>query len=687
MPQRAEVPKIQAGGLVTVAFLKARLDEGKDHLGMFMPLVLDVLAHLQGQTFVTGDVQEGLVATHGVVMPQHTVATLLTRATKSGYLLRAAGRFQRNPAHGPPTSDVAGEKARIEAGQRRLGEALRTHAEGRGLSLQSPEAALDALCRYLDEQQLGLLLGSPAEISAEVGSDLRQRAVVAEFVRASMCGDPTLLGVLREMLEGMVLYRAAFLPDISVASNRFRNLRVAFDTALVYQAIGYEGEAARILMRDTVDILKGSGVQCLVFDKTVHEIKGILAMYERSLGTADGRSSLRPTQMTRHILTKRLSPSDVREMYALLERDVVAAGFQIMPTPTRLPEYTAGETALAARLADPLTKDEQQARVTHDVDCIAAVLTLRKGHRSSSIDHLGAVFVSSSPLVIRNTRLWWEEDEHETGIAPIVHVSALATLAWLKKPRIRSDFKMTELVALCSAALRPRQETWQRFLRHLEALKTSQRLTSDEVTAIVVSTMSDDLLREAELDAADTDHIDAITLDEIVDRVKASYAAKADEKVRAVRDEYEGTVSELKERVRVASEQYEGRLSELEEREKAALARAVDTENTTSERARQRELVTEGRARAWARRVSRTVQWVVATPICVGGFALILERPFHNDWIGALIGISVVGFTILELVGILGHVSEWRALMEARLTSRFRDWLSGDAQVGQRPKA
>ena len=90
------------------------------------------------------------------------------------------------------------------------------------------------------------------------------------------------------MLEGLVLYHAAFLPDLSVAGQRFRNLKAVFDSGLVRQALGYEGVAPRALMRDTIDLLKASGVQCLVFDKTVDEVRNILVAYERRLGTSQG---------------------------------------------------------------------------------------------------------------------------------------------------------------------------------------------------------------------------------------------------------------------------------------------------------------------------------------------------------------------------------------------------------------
>lgn len=666
---KSSVPKISAGGLVTVAFLKARLDEGSDHLGIFMPLVLDVVAHLQALNFTTAEVQEALATSHGVAMPEDTVATLLKRATRKGYLLREAGRYRRNPTHDLPASNVAGEKAAIEQGQARLGEALRVHAAKRELSFSSSEAALDALLAFLEKEQVALLLGGTPEAAAGRNVGTRSRGIIAEFIHDAIRDDPALLSVLRGLLEGLVLYHAAFLPDLAESSRSFRDLRVIFDSVLVRQALGYEGQAARGLMRGTLDLLKASNVQCLVFDKTVHEIQRILEMYEHKLGTPNGRASLRPVPMARHFLMQHYSRGDIRELAALLERDMVAAGFQILAAPRRVAEFTGNEKALAKRLTDPVTQDEQEPRVVHDVDSVAGVLMLRRGRRSATVEDVGVVFATASSLVIRNTRAWWEEDEHETGVPPIVHIRALASLAWLKKPSLCSDFKMRELVALCAAALRPASETWRRFLRHLESLRTSHRLDSDEAAAIVVSAMSDRLLKDAELEHDEPGDIDAATLDEVVERVRASYGAKAEEQLRQ------------------ATDAYELRLSESEERAQADRRRAEAAEHSAAERIRRQELAIDARARNWAQGVSQGGQWLVVILVAAGAVALIIGHPLHSGWLGIVLGSAVVIFITLEVVGILRHVSELRASFEVRLATRLRGWLSVGVPSKNEPPA
>lgn len=102
-------PTIKPGGLVTVAYLKARLDEGEDHLGIFLPLILDVIPGLTNRNFSTPEVQEALAQSHSVEMPQEAVSTLLKRATRQGLLVRDAGRFSVKPGAKLPRSSVAAQ--------------------------------------------------------------------------------------------------------------------------------------------------------------------------------------------------------------------------------------------------------------------------------------------------------------------------------------------------------------------------------------------------------------------------------------------------------------------------------------------------------------------------------------------------------------------------------------------------
>jgi len=257
-------------------------------------------------------------------------------------------------------------------------------------------------------------------------------------------------------------------------------------------------------------------------------------------------------------------------------------------------------------------------------------------------------------------RLWYEEDERAGGVPPLVHVRALSNAAWLKKPRLCRDLKLRELVALCRAALRPSQETWVRFLGHLRDLEASKRLSSDEVTAIIVSAMSDQLLSEAEF-LDDKGDLDAVTTEEIVARVQESYISKS-----------------KKELERVSREAADA-LGEAKDREREAASRAESAEARATEAERRYELGIQRRALFWARASARFAYWLGALLVAIGALELLAGHKLRAGLGGRLAGGAIAIFLILELIGILDHMARWRDSMESTLSRRFRrrlEWAS-----------
>ena len=200
-----------------------------------MPLALDTVAHLSAHSFTTSDIQDALAARHQVVMPEQPLATLLRRATRKKWLRRESGRYYLNSTF-PEVPNVAAEKERIEAGQKRLSEALFAHAARRNLSLDSADAALQLLFRFLEDEQVSLLLGAPTTMVIDASDPTRrERVVVAEFVQDAVRDDPAFKTVLNDMLQGLVLYRAAFLPDLDASHRSFKGLSVFFDSVLAWK--------------------------------------------------------------------------------------------------------------------------------------------------------------------------------------------------------------------------------------------------------------------------------------------------------------------------------------------------------------------------------------------------------------------------------------------------------------------
>lgn len=514
-------------GLTTVALLKANYDAGMDYLEMYMPFVTEAIVCLSKREFNTAEIRDQLDHLFGLIIPLEIIKTLLKRAVKKKYVRREGGKyFQIQDNLKAPSIDS--QKKQVERELLTLGNALQEFAATKGYNI-TQEDALSWLFAFLHEHQIELLLDDEYnEKNLRTGMlDLKQTRVVARFIQDRCLKDPQLAKHLENVLTGFVLQNTLLLKDVGSPSKTFSNLTVYFDSGFLLALLGWKGEAIKLANREILDLLKATNARCAVFDKTVWEMKRILSFYESHLATSRGRDKLWQNAITRHVLSSGLGPSDIKQAIGLLEfRLGREYGINIVQTPRRIPKYTFDEVDLTERFKG-IGDSGDEPRILHDVDCIAAVLTIRRGIQPVTLNNAKAVFATGNGQVFQTVNKWFI-DSGEKGISPIVHQLTLSNIAWLKRPETGSKLKLHELVALCAAALRPFRKTWERFLKHLRHLENTGELSSDESVSIVASSFTDRVLVEMEDREED---MDAASLTEVVDRVKDGYRQEAEKKI------------------------------------------------------------------------------------------------------------------------------------------------------------
>lgn len=625
-------------GLATVALLKVNFDAGHDHIAMFEPFIVDALSHTDAEAFTTEEFRDLIADRHQLSLPVNTLRTLLGRSVRKSYLRREAGRYFRTERV-PPSTDIDAQRARVEREQQNLAQALVEYCATHGVEVQSLDDGLGLILSFLDRYHVTLALESAGSGRGDDGAALendsadRPTLLTAGFLRSTALAESALTQVLQEMLEGYILQNALFLKDISTANRRFRHLRVYFDSGLLFSILGYRGAPTEVATRELLHLLSDSGAFLEVFDITLQEMRRILAVYEDRIGSHSGRLSLYQTDMTRHFLTNHYTASDIRTEVALLERNLRGLGFNIREVPPHEIHLTLDESALASRLAER-PGAENVPRVVHDVDCVAAILTLRRGRYSESWDDAGAVFVTTSGLTVRNTVEWYQA-EGEHGVPPIIHHLALSNLAWLKRPASATKLKLHELVALCTAALRPSRRAWQAFVNHLRKLEESGDLSSDEVTALVATSLADKVLAEEAID----EDSDAQTLTEVVERVKTTYQAAADARV----DDATAEATQAK-------------------------AEASRLRMTTERRAR-----TVGRISSWL------TAGVLGLCLALGTVLTVGSTVSGSPPSPLAATLTLVPLAITALLSLMWgfNIRDWRRRVEDRVARRVAHWLMG----------
>ena len=379
-------------------------------------------------------------------------------------------------------------------------------------------------------------------------------------------------------------------------------------------------------------------------------MRGILTAVEQRLATTEGRLTLWRTPLAHHVLTSKLSPADIRVISTTLETKLLRLGIQSREFPRRDPRFTSDEVALEKILADPVRQDVVIPRVRHDVDAVAAVLTLRQGRPSTSINRSVAVFCTASGRVVRNVQRWFTEQGGQ-GHPPVVHQIALTNIAWLKKPALVPDLKMHELVVLCRAVLRPSRETWDKFIGVLRDLRADGTITDDETAAIVASELTEPLL--ARLD--DEFEPDANSITEAIERVGDEYRqaawAGAEEPIRRVKED----------------------ASIVEQTASAAVARAETI---------------EARLEVWVGRISRlAAQLAFVFGVLLAVVSGVLSWPdLLNGITGTVKWVARVVFVVMAILGVCStaygiNLADIRTWISNQVSNRLRRYFAGQNRL------
>lgn len=552
MPSNSLPPSV-----ATAALLKSQLDQGRDYFELLTPFVLRAVPELASDVIEPVALRNQIAQALGLDIPLRTIAVLLNRLSKrqgtgiskeTGAFLRTSGQ----PSQTPPSP--------VEEEFAYLGDTFAEYCQDKLASVRDRATALTTLCGFLETHASTLVLDQPVPTPS---TGRREDIVIASFLQEHLAADSRATDACTSLVQGLVLARAVTLDDLAAIERRPSDLVVYFDTPFILAIAGLYGEADLEAAREAVRLVRDSGAAPAVFDVTIAEVRRVLAVYESKLDTADGRQSLYRTPLTSFFLARNATGLDARTHSALLQGTVGREGLTVHETPQRVRDFVADEPALVDALRD-VRGEGFEARETHDLNCVAAVLTLRRGRPVTSIANARAVFAATG-MIVRTTRGWWQKTGGE-GLPPVLEQSAVINYFWLRLPRVRSSVHRLELAALCSSILQPSPEAWALFRRELAKMTQDGRLSSTEASLVLIDSYASKLV----VDSEEAETLDPGSVAEIIERVKREHLRHADEaraeaaRERAQREKEVAEAHELRQQELVAAERtYVERLTAL----------------------------------------------------------------------------------------------------------------------------
>ena len=577
--------------IAAVAILKVNWDERRDYIGNFVPLVAHCLRESAEEAVSVPELQESVLETFGLRIPQGPLKTILHRAAKDGLVRRSYNVYKPTEALAEINLNPARDSVLRQHGH--LVQKLVEFAtkNGRDWSQEEAEEVLLAYVETLAAPILGVVMeGQPIvdlPPARTAGSALVSRFVIQLFTQ-----EPQEFEYLETVVKGSMLANILYFPEAFTSGKpRLAGMSVYIDTPIALRVLGYAEEYYQAPAREMVELLEAQGATFKIFDHTLREIEGVLANAAESYRRA--RPAETPGDVVDFFASEEMTFSDVEAMIATLGDRLARHRIEVENAPGQTEDLAVDETTLEQRLSKEVGYRRREP-LLRDVDSLTGIHRIRDGQPRQRIERSDAVLVTSNLPLCRVAHGFFKEAQGRAGFPLCILDSRLASLAWLMNPTQGADLPRKQIIATAYAALNPPEAVWRKYLAEVRRLAERGDLTDEQVVLLIFSAEA----RFALLDSTDGNP-DAFT-EGTVPQVLAHARAAAQAEV-TVQLEEERRQRELERERREAAE----RDTEAE-RARAEKAEAAATAVTDAHAARIRQV---------SRRAARIVGW--------GGYALV----------------------------------------------------------------
>lgn len=649
--------------IAALAILKVNWDERRDYIGNFVPVVAHCLRESEAQAVSVPELQESVLETFGLRIPQGPLKTILHRAAKDGLVRRSYNVYKPTEALAEINLNPARDSVLRQHGH--LVQKLVEFAteDGRDWSQEQAEGALLGYVEALAAPILGVVMDGEPIVdlppARTVGSALVSRFVIQLFTR-----EPQAFDYLETVVKGSMLANILYFPDAFTSGRpRLTGTSVYLDTPVALRVLGYAEECYQAPAQEMVELLEAQGASFKIFDHTLREIEGVLA------SAADSYRRGRPGEMLGDVVdffaSEEMTFSDVEAMIATLGDRLVMHRIEVENTPVQTEGLAVDETTLEQRLNKEVGYRRREP-LLRDLDSLTGIHRIRDGQPRQGIERSDAVLVTSNLPLCRAAQGFFREAQGRAGFPLCILDSRLASLAWLMNPIQGADLPRKQIIATAYAALNPPEAIWRKYLAEVRRLAERGDLTDEQVVLLLFSAEA----RIALLDSTDGDP-DAFT---------------------------EGTVPQALAHARAAAQaevtiqlEEERRQREAERERREAAERDTEAERARAEKAEAAATAVTHAHATQIRRVSHTaariVGWAVYALVfmaLVAGAAFATGGLLPESWPKAVpfvawaliilflvVGIAGAawGFTLRSIVDGAEHVLHRR--IELRLVSVF----------------
>lgn len=629
----------------------------RDVVDCLTPFIVAYTNSIPGRQVELGKVQEFLRNTFGFDIPLYALEQIIPSLRAHGYIQYKPGAKIYTAVAKSDSFSVAREEIETDFGQ--IADLLQSYAKEIGFAGAPPSGSWEeAIIRFLKPDDVA---PRPKFISVHnVLLDPRdiESRIVATFIQKIGQTQIDLYNKIVKIFMGILV--EDFLSGVSEVGEIDRRypLVIFYDTTVLLRCLGCSGRLLRTASDELTLYLQDIGCKIHFLPGNEAEVNGVLSTIvnvkdsggELEGETADGISRGEVLFDDIRMLCNSFVQNLARQNIFEFQHDTLAAGST---------KYQINERAFSKVLLDKSQlrgRGYGQQNRDNDAGFLGTVMRLRGDTRARDFADSKYVFVTANRFLANASREFLVQQKQltRTQCPPILHVTQVATIAWLlKDQKISPDIAARELLINCYAAARPDAEWFRSFREGIQkvvgdfeafgrnpdnglVLQAARRIAQEQSFSNAAIMRELNAAEIIDLSRREAERI----RQELTDRHAAEKQQQAEEhekEQRETEESHQATISRM-------SQEYQSELSDRERRASAAAAaRSALDENINTW------------SMTYARRVVFAFQAVLALAFILALFADSLGIVGENS--GIALSIKIILGTIgavhfLDLIGV-----------------------------------
>lgn len=451
--------------LVSLAILKVQMDRGNDYLDHLQPFVLQVLADHEADSITPSFVYQSIREQFGLEIPQPTITLVLNRVARRLPVTKSHGAYRITGTI--PDPDLVSKQASARRHIDAVLEGLREFSISTAKPLSTNEDAVTAICSFFQRFSIPCLRSYLRDtaiptIKRHTNSDI---VLVANYVQYLRRTSPERFESFLVMLQGHMLANALTRPDLSTAKAHYRSVIFYFDTPLLVQLLGAEGDAKRAAIGDLLTLLHRLRGRTAAFAHSLDELHTVLEGAAEHVNSPDGRGAVVLEARRRDT-----SRSDLLLLSRLAEDRLADLGIEVLPTPPHIDTFQIDEEVFERVLDDGVGYWNPRAK-QYDIDSVRSIFTIRGDSAARDLERARAVLVTSNSAFAKAAWGYGQQYEGFHDVSSVITDFSLANMAWLKVPMGAIGVPTTQLLSYSYAALQPSRRLLDRYMDEIDKLE------------------------------------------------------------------------------------------------------------------------------------------------------------------------------------------------------------------------